>query len=232
MTQFPANIQFPIIVARSAADAIAAPLWRPAIAILPVHTDWNDFGYYFGATLLVMTAGGGAEQIGMRLMFEGRYRTEIAIDELLGGRPWLPLTEVNLRFCSVLDEVESYGVIIDLLGFEGAVSALRILGDAAVLQTERIDRRIELLESEEFAYGALRTEAAYVSYRRGAKYLRPQPIRAVEDAATNFVVTAHLPSSQNPYVVDFRFDNDALGRNRISVLIGKNGTGKTLCCSI
>ncbi|OSI73288.1 AAA family ATPase [Bradyrhizobium canariense] len=227
MTQFPGNVQLPIIVARSAADALAAPPWRPAIAILPVLTDWNDFGYYFGAALLVVTPGGAVRQIGMHLMFEGKHRTEFAINEMLAGRPWASLHEAQLRFCSVLDEIESYGVLVDLLGFETAVSALRILGDATVLRAEGLDGRIALLESEEFAYGALRAEATYVSYRRGIKYLRPQPIRAVEDAAANFVVTAHLPSAQNPYVVDFNFDNDALGRNRIAVLIGKNGTGKT-----
>jgi hypothetical protein len=83
------------------------------------------------------------------------------------------------------------------------------------------------LESETFSYGALRSEATYVAYRRGAKYLRPQPISTVEDAAASFVVTAHLPSAENPYVVDFDFDPDVLSRNRITVLIGRNGTGKT-----
>jgi hypothetical protein len=78
-----------------------------------------------------------------------------------------------------------------------------------------------------FLTGALRTESTYVAYRRGAKYLRPQPISAVEDAATSFVVTAHLPSAENPYIVDFDFDPDVLSRNRITILIGRNGTGKT-----
>jgi energy-coupling factor transporter ATP-binding protein EcfA2 len=225
---FPANSPIPIIVARSVDAAVAATHERPALAILPVHTDWNDFGHHFGATLLVMNSTREARSLDIRLMFEGKVRTEHAIAELLGTRNWVPLTEANLPYCSVLGSLDLYREIVSLLGFERAVTALRVLGDAAVLRFERTDpARVALLESETFSYGALRTEATYVAYRRGAKYLRPQPISAVDDAATSFVVTAHLPSAENPYIVDFDFDPDVLSRNRIMVLIGRNGTGKT-----
>jgi len=225
---FPAYAPIPIIVARNSAAAIAAIQERPALALLPVHTDWNDFSYHFGATLLVMTSAKEATSIDIRLMFEGKRRTEDAITELLGQRAWAPLAEANLPYCSVLDSLDLYREIVRLLGFERAVTALRTLGDAAVLRFERADpARVALLESETFSYGALRAESAYVAYRRGTKYLRPQPIIDVEDAATSFIVTAQLPSAENPYIVDFDFDPDALSRNRITVLIGRNGTGKT-----
>lgn len=225
---FPAYAPIPIIVARNAAAAIAAIQERPALAILPVHTDWNDFSYHFGATLLVMTSAKDATSLDIRLMFEGKRRTEDAIAELLGQRSWAPLAESNLPYCSVLDGLDLYREIVRLLGFERAVTSLRTIGDAAVLRFERTDpAKVALLESETFSYGALRAESAYVAYRRGTKYLRPQPIIDVEDAATSFVVTAHLPSAENPYVVDFDFAPDTLSRNRITVLIGRNGTGKT-----
>ncbi|MEY9595660.1 putative ATPase [Bradyrhizobium diazoefficiens] len=226
--QFPANAPIPIVVARNAEAAIAAFYDRPALAILPVHTDWNDFGHHFGAILLVMTSAREAKSLDIRFMFEGKDRTEHAIAELLGERAWAPLAEARLPYCSVLGSLDLYREIVSLLGFERAVTALRYLGDAVVLRFERTDpARVALLESETFSYGALRTESTYVAYRRGAKYLRPQPIVDVEDAATSFVVTAHLPSADNPYVVDFDFDPDTLSRNRITVLIGRNGTGKT-----
>ncbi|MCK1666490.1 AAA family ATPase [Bradyrhizobium sp. 153] len=225
---FPAYAPIPIIVARNAAAAIAAIQERPALALLPVHTDWNDFSYHFGATLLVMTSAKDGTSIDIRLMFEGKRRTEDAITELLGQRAWAPLAEANLPYCSVLDSLDLYREIVRLLGFERAVTALRTLGDAAVLRFERVDlARVALLESETFSYGALRAESTYVAYRRGIKYLRPQPVIDVEDAAASFIVTAHLPSAENPYIVDFDFDPDALSRNRITVLIGRNGTGKT-----
>ncbi|MET4518311.1 AAA family ATPase [Bradyrhizobium sp. I1.7.5] len=226
--QFPVNSPIPIIVARNAVAAIAAIQERPALALLPVHTDWNDFSYHFGATLLVMTSAKDATPIDIRLMFEGKARTELAIEELLGKGNWVPLSVANRPYCSVLDSLDLYREIVRLLGFEQAVTALRTLGDAAVLRFEKADpARVALLESETFSYGALRAASTYVAFRRGARYLRPQPIVDVEDAATSFVVTAHLPSAENPYVVDFDFDPDALSRNRVTVLIGKNGAGKT-----
>lgn len=217
--QFPANAPIPIVVARNAEAAIAAFYDRPALAILPVHTDWNDFGHHFGAILLVMTSAREAKSLDIRFMFEGKDRTEHAIAELLGERAWAPLAEARLPYCSVLGSLDLYREIVSLLGFERAVTALRYLGDAVVLRFERTDpARVALLESETFSYGALRTESTYVAYRRGAKYLRPQPIVDVEDAATSFVVTAHLPSADNPYVVDFDFDPDTLSRNRIRAM--------------
>lgn len=93
---FPAYAPIPIIVARNSAAAIAAIQERPALALLPVHTDWNDFSYHFGATLLVMTSAKEATSIDIRLMFEGKRRTEDAITELLGQRAWAPLAEANL----------------------------------------------------------------------------------------------------------------------------------------
>lgn len=216
--QFPAYAPIPIVVARNAEAAIAAFYDRPALAILPVHTDWNNFGLHFDATLLVMTSAKEAASLDICLMFEGKARTEHAIAELLGQRAWAPLAEVRLPYCSVLGSLSRYREIVGLLGFERAVTALRHLGDAAVLRFERTDpARVALLESETFSYGALRTESTYIAYRRGTKYLRPQPMIDVEDAATSFVVTAHLPSADNPYVVDFDFDPDTLSRNRITV---------------
>jgi hypothetical protein len=116
--QFPANTPIPIIVARNAAAAIAAIQERPALAILPVHTDWNDFGNHFGATLLVMTSARDAKSIDIRFMFEGKARTEFAINELLGTANWVPLSAANLPYCSVLDSLDLYREIVSLLGFE------------------------------------------------------------------------------------------------------------------
>src|SRR5690348_14683505 len=99
---FPAYAPIPIIVARNAAAAIAAIQERPALALLPVYTDWNDFSYHFGATLLVMTSAKDTTSIDIHLMFAGKSRTENAITEMLGQRAWVPLAEANLPYCSVL----------------------------------------------------------------------------------------------------------------------------------
>jgi ABC-type transporter Mla maintaining outer membrane lipid asymmetry ATPase subunit MlaF len=66
-----------------------------------------------------------------------------------------------------------------------------------------------------------------VSFRRGARYLRPQPRIAVANAAVSFRLSTELPSANNPYEIKFDFEDDVLDRNRIAVLIGRNGTGKT-----
>lgn len=144
------------LVAQNAQAAIAAFNDRPALAILPVHTDWNNFGLHFDATLLVMTSANEAASLDICLMFEGKARTEDAIAELLGQRAWAPLAQASIPYCSVLGSLSRYREIVGLLGFERAVTALRYLGDAAVLRFEGQTPRVALLELETFSDGALR----------------------------------------------------------------------------
>ncbi|MGY4298983.1 hypothetical protein ACVWXN_007078 [Bradyrhizobium sp. i1.4.4] len=66
------------------------------------------FSYHFGATLLVMTSAKDATPIDIRLMFEGKARTELAIEELLGKGNWVPLSVANRPYCSVLDSLDLY----------------------------------------------------------------------------------------------------------------------------
>lgn len=204
------------------------PLGRPAIAVVSHVSDWNDFTYRFGVELTIMPITGAPIRIGARMIFSGFSSTAVAVNQLLGSRPWLELSDISVPFCSILEDISSYKAMVELLGFESAVSGLRRLGDAVVLRTEGIDHeRLSLINSDPFHLGALRHEGTFVAYRRGARFLRPQPMTEIDDAAISFRLTTVLPSADNTYDFIFDFDRDNLERNRISVLIGRNGTGKT-----
>lgn len=121
-----------------------------------------------------------------------------------------------------------YRDVINALGFELGVSALRIMHDATVARVEGNDPLLlELTNSEDFHLGVLRNGGAYDALRRGGRYFRPDPPIAVEDLASNFVFSASMPIADNPYTLPFRFDDDGIFRDRTSVLIGRNGVGKT-----
>ncbi len=224
----PANAPLPIILARDASVADLANIARPAVAIIPYHSTWNDFSYHLPARLLVLLPGQAPIVIDMHFMVKGVARTEHFFAQLLAHREWVPIAEVNAVYCGILDDIESYGLLIGLLGFERAVTALRQFGDAVVLRLENSDAaRLSLFDTEEFHLGALRNSSNYVAFRHGSRYLRPQPRAAVGDAATSFLISTYLLPADNPYEVDFNFQSDELNRDRVAVLIGRNGTGKT-----
>lgn len=99
---------------------------------------------------------------------------------------------------------------------------------AVVLRLEGSDTaRLALINSQDFHLGALRSNTAFTAFRRASRYLSPIPLADVEDSAKSFTVTTNLLSADNNYEVTFDYAPDQLSRNRVSVLIGRNGSGKT-----
>ncbi|MGR4932418.1 AAA family ATPase [Bradyrhizobium sp. CAR08] len=87
--------------------------------------------------------------------------------------------------------------------------------------------RLPLFDTDRFHLGALRASSNYVAFRHGRRYLRAEPQAPVPDAATSFHMGTNLLAADNPYDIDFDFRSDELNRDRVAVLIGRNGTGKT-----
>lgn len=225
----PANAQIPIILARDpGVVATLVDIVRPAIAVTADHSSWDDFSYYLSAHLFVLLPDQAPAAIGMHFMIEGVHRTEHFFAQRLATQPWIPIEQVQERYCAILNEAGSYQRIIDLLGFELAITTLRQLGDAVVLRLENADTtRLPLFETEQFHLGALRSNSSYVAFRQGHRYLRPHRRAQVSDAAMSFRISTDLISANNPYEIEFDFQADELNRDRVVVLIGRNGTGKT-----
>lgn len=223
----PANVEINVVIARSAAHL--ADALGPFVAIFPDNNNWNDYGRNFFAKLFVQPLDGDPINLHMRLMFEGHARSEPVFLEMLEEHgDVFPIEQVDRPFASLLTDVDDYRKVIEALGFELGVSALRKMHDAAVARTEGNDPALlALIDDEEFHFGALRNGSAFDAIRRGVRFFRPDIPPKVEEAAIDFVFAARLPSADNPYQIPFRFNREGLFRARASVLIGRNGVGKT-----
>ena len=225
----PADVAVDIYFARSVADV--ENLHTPVIAIIPDNDNpgWNDFGRNFFARLYVQPVEGISLDFHIRVMFNGRHRSSAVFAELFEQHGNVfPIENVEQSFVTLLPDIEMYRDVIEVLGFDVGVSALRIMHDATVARTEGNDPELlELIGSEDFHFGALRMGAAYDALRRGGRYFRPDPAPPVEELAADFAFSARLLSADNLYTLPFRFSPDPLFRNRIAVLIGRNGVGKT-----
>ncbi|MBR0731581.1 AAA family ATPase [Bradyrhizobium japonicum] len=229
-TPIPANVPIPVIFARDMNAAVSAQVPRPAVAVVPQPSTFNNFGNLFYARMLVLPPQPTltVQQFSMSVMFAGEFNTSAFFERLLANYAWVLSSSVPPLYVGILGEAGSYGEIVQLLGFERAVTALRQLGDAVVLRLEGSDtERLKLIDSDDFHLGALRSSSAYVAFRHGSRYLRPQPLNKALDSASSFHISARLPSANNSYEIDFDFQPDELHRDRVAVLIGRNGTGKT-----
>lgn len=203
----------------------------PVVAIIPDNDNpgWNDFGRNFFARLYIHPIEGEPLDFHVRVMFDGRPRTSTVFAELFEQHGSVfSIANVEQSFITLLPDVEMYRDVINVLGFEVGVSALRKMRDATVARAEGNNQELlELIDGEDFHFGCLRMGAAYDALRRGGRYFRPNLPPPIEDLAENFVFSAQLPSADNPYTLPFYFRENPLFRNRICVLIGKNGVGKT-----
>lgn len=223
----PADVPVKVLVARN--RAFLPDDDGPLVAIFPDQNTWNDYGRNFFAKLHVRPSAGDPVNLHMRLMFEGRSKSFSVFSELFETHGTVfNIADVDVPFASLLTDIDDYRKVIEALGFEAGVSALRKLHDAAVARIEQNDSVVlGLIDSEEFHIGALRNGGAYDAIRRGNRYFRPDMPPENKDAAIDFVFGARLPSAQNLYTLKFRFDREEPFRDRASVLIGRNGVGKT-----
>lgn len=227
--RIPVDAPVTVVIARSTAALDAAGLVAPLVAIFPDYDDWNDYGRQFFSKMHIRPAQGDPVQFHSRMMFVGSRRSEFAFDEILDANgPVLPIEQIDRPFISMIPDIERYQLVIELLGFEIGVSALRKLHDAVVIRTEGEDEEgLALIADEEFHIGIMRNPGAYDALRRGGRYFRPDIPPVVEDAATTFAFTTNLKSADNAYTLRFDFERDNLFRDRSSILIGRNGVGKT-----
>jgi len=227
--KIPTDVHIEVYFARSVENLEGLP--SPVIAIIPDNDNpnWNDFGRKFFARLYVYQAEGVSLDFHMRVMFQGRPNSSTVFSELfIQHGDVFRIGVVDQPFITLLPQVDMYRDVIEMLGFEVGISALRKMHDASVARTEGDNPELmELVSSEDFHFGVLRLGAAYDALRRGSRHFRPDPLPQVDDLAGNFVFSARLLCADNPYTLPFHFCPDPVFRNRISVLIGQNGSGKT-----
>ncbi|MBY3201340.1 AAA family ATPase [Rhizobium laguerreae] len=225
----PAEGEVTVVIARTVAMAHAANLDRPFVAVVPNFDDWNDYGLRLFAHYVVGSAQGPDIDDGhFRMMVEGQARTATALIDALGDQDIVSVENIGGSFVSLFPDTDQYRDLVSKLGFGPAMTALRRLGDAVILNIEESDPHLlELTRSEEFHLGVLRMTGSYAALQRGSRYFRPTPPPEVEDAAHSFTFSTTLPSADNEYSIDFNFEEDPIFQDRAAVLIGKNGTGKT-----
>lgn len=225
----PANVPVDVFFAVSVAELQRLP--KPIVAIIPDHDNqgWNDFGRNFSANLHIQLVEGETLDFHMQVMFPNRRRSSTVFAELFAEFGDLFAINNFVRpFVSLLPDVDMYRDLIEALGFEIGISALRIMRNATVARVEGDNPALlDLINSEDFHFGALRHAGAYDALRRGGRYFRPNLPPPVEDLARDFVLSARLLSADNTYTVPFRFNPEEVFRNRASILVGRNGVGKT-----
>lgn len=217
-----------VLLARSIADARKAE-GRPLLAIIPDEDNFNDYSMRHYADLYILGEDGEETRVNLRIMFVGWSNAKDYIKSVVNAESLVfPIEQVEVPYCSLQSEATQYRQLVEAIGFDNSVLALRAMHDVVLANLEQEDHEvIALTLTEDFHVGVVRSATRYTAYRRGGRHLRPRPKDAVDDAAATFPVKAPLPGSPEPVTVDFDFEPDPIFDDRACVLIGRNGVGKT-----
>lgn len=225
----PEPVEIDVVFARSGQAVQQANISDPAVVIFADRNTWNDYSRRLYATYCIYKDGELGPRKRLRFMFADQDHTVLEIEAILERHGRVVSIDHSERLhLSLLGTADGYRELVQELGFDKAVSALRRMGDAVLVQLEGQDEaRLNLMDSDAFYVSVLRADGAYLALRRGGRFLRADTPEAVQDAAQSFLAVAQMPNVESRYDVVFNFDDDQFDRNRVAVLIGRNGVGKT-----
>lgn len=185
-------------------------------AVFLFDDNWNDYGFY---TLFKASIQLAAETEEIEL-------GEVKILEISGEEAiYTPtiedyFTSLETRFCSLGQSIRYYRHLRDDLPTSLRREYLKCLQDIV----SRPKQRARFEKHRGFEASLLRNGSARDSLRRGGHYIGA-PVEELEPPAFGFEMT--LPDSKAPHEVAFDFSPHHGLPNRINLLIGRNGTGKT-----
>jgi predicted ATPase len=128
-------------------------------------------------------------------------------------------------FISMLPDIDSYRKIVDDNGVEAALEILTSVNDIVAnkfLSGEIRDEFVPDFDIRDF----LSSNSAYFAYRKAFAVFQPNSLNTL-DASGSFDLQFKLQKFRNSHRINFRFGGSELFSNRIALLIGKNGVGKS-----
>ncbi|WP_373715001.1 AAA family ATPase [Roseateles sp.] len=222
-------------------DPIRTRMPERSVVLTPRNPGWNDFGYQVAATITIKGVGdkflsldafvvvlSDSPDVALRSSFAGW------VDELLAltNERLVPVEFDELKFLTLLDDDKSYR---DLAGWcdslEERFSILLAIGDICLarVQGSIVEETLEqVIADDVFALGVLRTGSGYRAFEKGPRYVARAVIPWSDDARANIAIDVLLNGFQAPHATTLTFDGaQSLVSDRVQVLIGKNGTGKS-----
>jgi len=222
-------------------DPVRERMPERSVVLTPRNPGWNDFGNQVAATISIKGVGdkflsldafvvvlSDSPDVTLRNSFSGWVsELQAQTTEML-----IPTKFDERVFLTLLDDDKSYR---DLAGWceslEERFSILLAIGDicmARVHSSVSEGTLEKVLEDDTFTLGVLRTGSAYRAFVKGPRYVARAVIPWSTDARANIKVDVLLNGFQAPHVTTLAFTGaQSMVSDRVQVLIGKNGTGKS-----
>lgn len=207
-----------------------------SVLIVPYRDTWNDFRLRTRVQLRIslpeistpfVTDG----HIGfLRSATESRNGVDHLI-ELLDGMPdgQLVIPATHQHFYTMLPSMEAYRNIVRQLTIDGAQAVLAAVGDlvAATEFEPNADWIDEATQQDVFLKSFVRQSEAFFAFKNAGSLLRGLELERLGQLSQSLGIRFQLAGFSDPHDLKFSFDHSSSLPKRISILIGKNGVGKS-----
>ncbi|AZZ37250.1 hypothetical protein CIK05_10780 [Bdellovibrio sp. qaytius] len=192
-----------------------------SVHLFRTSDNWNDYGM---RTIFEVKIYSNAT-----LVAEIKEFTKIAfLDESIESQI-IKIGQVRIRdlpedFLSQLADEESYNIILGVLGFSKSMRLLMLLRDFATLKSLGYDLNFIFEKNKDVYYKSLTRYSSPYSAVNGCSSLFQVSVESVEPQIN---CSFELEGFENSHNLNLSFAENPILKNRVNILVGKNGVGKS-----
>lgn len=199
-----------------------------SLIYVPSSNSWNDHGFHVRANVGIKSSNSDFKWVNGFLAFQNEQSNSKVIYELLSEskRSFITPSELNIPYATLLLNTKDYLNLVRILGTDKAAMAAAEAHDLAYFygQGSDVPKWSDIQSSDVFNRAFMRNSESVFAFRNAAKVIAGLRLDK-EDARTDFSASVSIEDKKLDY--DFSFPDGPIGPNRLAILIGRNGTGKT-----
>lgn len=131
------------------------------------------------------------------------------------------------RFFTMHPTMQEYRYLVDSLNSANVDELLKSIGDIVFFKRKAPNWLAKAVESEIFQFGFLRNSESFFTYHNADTILDGVELIGDKGLSDALLLEFQLEKYEQPHVVKLLFSSYSIVPKRISVLIGKNGVGKS-----
>ncbi|MCL1091080.1 AAA family ATPase [Shewanella profunda] len=203
-------------------------------------SDWNDFGYNINATYKLCMWDRQTVLEGELLVgFLPKVKKNLALEdidkehfELLGSIDKAlkyQSSGEDFIFFTHFPNLQEYRKVVLELGVKGTEKLLKSINNILLIDNFTYPKGLyeKIVESNVFSRAFMRKSESFFAFHNADSIIKGIEFENYSAISNSFSLGFKLNGFENSHKIDFKFDSKAFIPSRISVLIGKNGLGKS-----
>lgn len=203
-----------------------------SIVVMPSDGRWNDFGLHtradFSIRLEDFSRFSASGFIGF--IDDDQKSDPLSLSRIVESNPSVALQPAKgYKFFSMLSDMEEYRQIVRTFGVDTSCQLLLSVNDIVALRLFDPTSHVlqEATRTEAFSRSFVRNSDSYFAYKNASSILRGLSDENIGVLASSLSIRFQMRGRPNEHELKFNFDHDGILPKRISIVIGKNGVGKS-----